>query len=161
TRAFTMAGTRPGSGWGETARMFFLFRGWLTAMAVQHGARTLSRPTIAGRLAYASSLAVTLTVLGALPMQLREISKGRDSLSMTNDPNFWGQAALNGTGLSPFADLLTPYLSESHSSIDEVIGGPFYEDIKTLLTMGRNAAVPDGERRAPTSTEVRRFAEGF
>jgi hypothetical protein len=104
------------------------------------------------RIGYAGEFLVTSTLLAAMAVQIREIVKGRDPLTMFDEegkPNlkFWGQAVLAGGGLGLFGDFLFSNVNRFGSSLGESIAGPrvgFLDDIKDL-TVGNVAEVLEGK----------------
>ena len=73
-------------------------------MLSKHIQRIQEIPTAGGKLAYSSSLAVSLTLLGALSVQLKDIVNGKDPREMDN-PKFWAAAFVQGGGAGILGDI--------------------------------------------------------
>lgn len=89
---------------GELGRSFFLFKSFTIGMLSKHIQRIQEIPTAGGKLAYSSSLAVSLTLLGALSVQLKDIVNGKDPREMDN-PKFWAAAFVQGGGAGILGDI--------------------------------------------------------
>ena len=89
---------------GELGRSFFLFKSFPIGMLSKHIQRIQEIPTAGGKLAYSSSLAVSLTLLGALSVQLKDIVNGKDPREMDN-PKFWAAAFVQGGGAGILGDI--------------------------------------------------------
>jgi hypothetical protein len=118
----TMGGLRAGTVGGELARTTMQFKTFPVAMITRHWRRMMEgtrgldgAPLIANRAAYALSMSLSLMALGAIVQQVKQIRDGKDPRDMT-DKNFWGQALLQGGGLSIVGDLLFSDPSDSPGS---------------------------------------------
>lgn len=105
-------GTQRGTYLGELARTVMQFKSFPIAMISRHWRRMLDAPqsldgapAMANRLAYGSAMMLSLTVLGGISQQAKQIAQGKDPRDMT-DSKFWGQALAQGGGLSIVGDLL-------------------------------------------------------
>lgn len=106
TRTLQGGGLRRGTGVGEIWRHLMLFKGFPIAMISRHWRRVLRDDMgPAGRLTYASALAVTTTFFGGLGLQLGALVDGKDPYDMTQ-PKFWMSALGRGGGLGFFGDML-------------------------------------------------------
>ena len=92
-----------------------------------------------------------LTVYGAVAMQLKEVSKGRDPRDMNplskEGRTFWAQAALQGGGLGIFGDFLTGATSRGGQNFEQTVAGSpigFVADA-AALTVGNAAEIAAGE----------------
>ena len=110
TRATLAARFRPGTVIGEVGKTALLFKSFGLSMLFMHGRRALARPTVAGAAGYALRVAATLTVAGAVSIQLREIAKGNDPRS-TDDRAFW-----RSTRLPPRGRCIQPRAPRSNPS---------------------------------------------
>jgi polyhydroxyalkanoate synthesis regulator phasin len=113
---------QPGTWMGEIVRNAVLFKSFGISMLMTHGARMMEQKGF-NRLKYAAGLTITTTLMGALAMQLKDISKGEDPRPM-GDPRFWGQAMLQGGGLGIFGDFITSTESRFGSGLGETVAGP-------------------------------------
>ena len=89
---------------GELGRSFFLFKSFPIGMLSKHIQRIQEIPTAGGKLAYSAQLAVSLTLLGALSVQLKDIVNGKDPREMDNG-KFWAAAFVQGGGAGIFGDI--------------------------------------------------------
>ena len=113
---------RPGTWMGEIGRSAVLFKSFGVSMLMTHGRRMVEQKGF-NRLKYAASLAITTTLMGAMSLQLKEVSKGRDPRPMS-DARFWGAAMLQGGGLGIFGDFITSTESRYGSGLGETLAGP-------------------------------------
>jgi len=110
--ATTLGGTQAGTLRGELARAVMQFKSFPLAMMSRHWGRMLETPQglegapmLANRLAYAATMMVTLTALGAVAFQTKQMVSGKDPVDMTRG-KFWLQAMAQGGGLGFLGDLL-------------------------------------------------------
>ncbi len=161
SKAKLVGAERPGTLWGEMRRNWAQFRSfnltatslWVEEMALrgQKGGMT----PLVGTAAHLAPLMFALTVGGALAIQLREISKGRDPKPM-NEPRFWGAAMLQGGGLGVLADAI--YTAEARAGKSSQaaafgavgqMGADAYD-----LTAGNVVEVVEGQRKGKTVDEA-------
>lgn len=110
----TWGGTQAGTIKGELARSTMQFKSFPIAMISRHWRRMLETPNIEGRpmaanpLVYGAALGVSLTALGAIALQAKQIVSGRDPIDMVGDhaAKFWLQAFVQGGGASILGDML-------------------------------------------------------
>ena len=125
TRAVTTAGgSQAGSMGGELARAVAQFKSFPIAMISRHWRRMLDTPqgmegapVLANRLAYAGAMMVSLTALGALAFQAKQVVSGKDPVDMTT-PKFWTRAVAQGGGLGFVGDMLLQDTSDDKSPLD-------------------------------------------
>lgn len=108
TRAAVTRGTKKGTVEGEFLRSIMLFKGFPMAMVSRHWGRVADQWAAgdkASSVAYAAGLMTSLTVFGALAVQLKDMANGKDPRDMTT-PKFWGAAFAQGGGVGIFGDIL-------------------------------------------------------
>jgi hypothetical protein len=108
TRAAIERGTQRGTIEGELLRSIALFKGFPLAMISRHWGRaadTWRAGDRASAVGYGAGLAVALTTLGALAVQLKDMLAGRDPRDMT-EGKFWTAAAIQGGGAGILGDLV-------------------------------------------------------
>lgn len=133
-RALMHGGTRPGTLTGEFLRNSFQFKGFAVSLLLSQAQvfRELG-PYRAG--AYGAQFFIGMSLFGAAAIQLREIAKGRDPRPM-DEPEFWGDAALQGGGLGIFGDIVGTFKNDRVDSLAGFALGPVYGLVKD----SRNAA---------------------
>lgn len=106
------AGLQRGTARGEFARMVMQFKSFPTAMISRHWRRMLDAPqglegapVLANKLMYSASMMVSLTALGAIAFQNKQIVQGKDPIDMTTQ-KFWLRAMAQGGGLGIVGDAL-------------------------------------------------------
>lgn len=125
TRAITSAGgTQAGTVRGELARAVMQFKSFPIAMMSRHWRRMLETPQglegapmVANRLAYAGAMLMSLTALGAIAFQTKQLVSGKDPVDMTT-PKFWTRAVAQGGGLGFFGDMLLSDTTADRGQLD-------------------------------------------
>jgi len=108
TRAAVTRGTKKGTVEGEFLRSIMLFKGFPMAMVSRHWGRVADQWAAGNKgssVAYAAGLMTSLTVFGALAVQLKDMANGKDPRDMTT-AKFWGAAFAQGGGVGIFGDIL-------------------------------------------------------
>lgn len=121
--AFLM-GTKAGTVGGELVRSLGMYKGPAVTQMINYfrrwGEMDGGWATKAG---FIGSLVAMQTVTGALTIQLKEISKGRDPRDMTR-PSFWPAAFLQGGGIGILGDFLSASTARTGGGLAEVVAGP-------------------------------------
>lgn len=104
TRAIFNDGLKKGTVKGELGRNSLLLKSFGISMLMQHGRQIMGMTSWKSRRAYTARMFITLTLAGAMTIQLRELAKGRDFRDMTRG-DFWKQAILQGGGWGMLGDL--------------------------------------------------------
>ncbi len=105
TRAAIRQGTRAGTWGGEILRSTMLFKSFPMAMVIRHVRRLQSLSGGTQKAVYSARLLASLTFMGAMALQLKEIAAGKDPRDMT-ESKFWGAAFVQGGGIGIFGDIL-------------------------------------------------------
>ena len=141
---------RPGTFVGELTRNFWQFKSFGVAVVMLHGGR-VAREVGAGRgakgAAYAGSLLITGTLLGALALQLKELANGRDPRDMASE-GFWGAALLQGGGLGIYGDFLFSGVNRSGGGLTSTVAGPLvglFDQLRNR-TVGNALEAAEGSR---------------
>lgn len=157
-----MIGTsgKRGTWGGEFARTLWLFKSFPMAMISKHGMRGWGMPTVGGKATYAVSLFITTSVLGAVALQLKDVTKGKDPRDMTTGA-FWLAAAAQGGGLGILGDYAFTDQSRFGHSPTETAAGPLFGGLLPDvldLTMGN---IHEAGRGEPThfAAEALKLAE--
>ncbi len=103
------------------------------------------RAASTGRLGHLAAIAAGGTVMGALAIQLREISKGKNPRQDTDDPKFWMAAALQGGGMGLFGDFLFRDYNRFGQSIGGTLAGPVVGTAQSLLKAGDLYGLAEGD----------------
>jgi hypothetical protein len=96
---------------GELARSVMQFKSFPIAMISRHWRRMLDAPSVDGapmlanRLMYGAAMMTSLTALGAVAFQTKQLVQGKDPIDMTT-PKFWTRAMAQGGGMGIVGDFL-------------------------------------------------------
>lgn len=108
--AASWGGTQRGTPLGEFSRSVMQFKSFPIAMISRHWSRMTEAPgniqgapALANRLMYAGAMMVTLTGLGAIAFQNKQIVQGKDPIDMSQ-PKFWLRALAQGGGFGIVGD---------------------------------------------------------
>lgn len=154
---------KSGTMWGEAIRSFTQFKTFGVVITMLHTTRMQHISGTAGRAQgakYAGSLLISLTIWGALAMQLKQIAAGRDPHDMTTH-NFWASALLQGGGLGIYGDFLFSNMNRFGGGLATTLTGPAVQRTTDLinLTAGNVAQLASGER-THFGRELVRFVKG-
>lgn len=153
--------SRPGTWAGELTRSFAMYKNFGITLVNTHLVRGATQPGVKGKGSYYANLLISTTIMGALAIQLKEMSKGRDPRPM-NTEEFWGAAFLQGGGLGIYGDFLFADLNRFERGLPATVAGPvvgFLDDVKNL-TAGNLIEVASGEDTKAAS-ELIRFAQRY
>jgi hypothetical protein len=154
-RATVLGKTRPGSISGEFVRFGLQFKAFPITIMMQQFGRIAEAATgassrsaaVKGVVGYGSGLLLGNTLLGALAVQLKEASKGRDPRDMT-EGRFWAAAMLQGGGVGIFGDFLFSDQNRFGGSFGETLAGPgagAFDDIVLKFGVGNVQELAAGE----------------
>jgi hypothetical protein len=104
-RAALLQGTKAGTFGGESLRMLMLFKSFPLAVVDKHLRRIRNIPTTRGKVAYSAAMMTSLTLFGAMALQLKDLAQGKDPRDMTTG-KFWGAAFMQGGGMGIFGDVM-------------------------------------------------------
>ena len=133
-KATLQGGTKAGTIPGELMRSFGMYKNFAVQMVYSHLWTAISEPTVAKKSAYIANLAISTTIMAALAMQLKEISKGRDPRSM-DTKEFWGAALLQGGGLGIFGDFLGSNVNRYGGGLSDTVAGPVVNFINDSINL--------------------------
>jgi hypothetical protein len=125
SRSIVLAGRDRGSVSGEILESMLQFKSFglsFTTLQLQAIQGELARGKWNGA-AYASALAIGLTIGGAMAIQLGNITQGRD-VQPVNDPKFILAALQRGGGFGLFGDFMFADVNRHGNSFGETILGP-------------------------------------
>lgn len=138
-RAGMFLGTQAGTVAGELTRSALLFKSFAFSMMQKHWARAGTMPTALDKWNYASRLIVMGTVMGALAVQLRNLTGGKDPENVAS-PKFWGQAVLRGGGLGFYGDFLYSEATSYDTSLIPALMGPLATETEQAWNLTGAAA---------------------
>ena len=125
-RAMVLGRAQPGTAGGELIRSALQFKAFPITILTTQVSRVMNE-VMKGRkrnaMTYAASLFVGNTLLGAMAMQMKEASKGKDPRDMS-DPKFWMAAVAQGGGLGIFGDFLFGDVNRFGGGLASTLGGP-------------------------------------
>lgn len=122
-RAAVQGQAKPGTLQGEIALSGLSFKSFAMSIWINQTARIMSRPTTSSKAKYAAEMLAAFTLMGAIGVQLKEMSKGNDPRPM-DSAAFWGAAALQGGGLGIVGDLVSASTTRLGGGLPGYIGGP-------------------------------------
>lgn len=142
-----------GTATGEIFRGITQFKSFSAAFLMRHGSRTMAQEGLKGKAAYAIPLMVSMTLLGGLVVQLREILNGNDPQTIydSNDPkkatSFFMRSLVAGGGLPVLGDILVAGTDTSGRDANSFVAGPLGSDFTTLLglTVGNLTQYNEGK----------------
>ena len=171
TRAIqTRGGKQAGTVEGELARLVMQFKSFPIAMISRHWMRMLEgdrgldgAPLMANKAAYAASLAITTTALGAIVFQAKQVKDGKDPVDMTT-AKFWTRAIAQGGGAGFLGDILLGDTTEDRGQLDttgKILLGPSFGSLSEIveLTKGNFDEWKAG-KDTHAGAEALRFAKG-
>ncbi len=152
---------------GEIFKGITQFKSFASAFLMRQGSRTFAQQGVKGKAAYGISLFVTMTLLGGLVVQLRELLNGNDPQTMwdSDDPKktgaFFLRSVVAGGGLPVLGDVLAAGVDTSGRDANSFIAGPLGGDFTTLLglTVGNLTQYNEG-RDTNFGNEAFRFLKG-
>ena len=145
-RSTLVGNTRAGTLAGELVRSFAMFKNFPVTFYQNNMMAAIYQKGTGRKLAIASDLFITSSAMAALSIQMREFTKGRDTLPM-DTPQFWGSAILTGGGFGIFGDFLFAGVNRFGKGLTETAAGPrtsFLNDLRNL-TLGNVAQLISGE----------------
>lgn len=152
---------------GEIFKGITQFKSFSAAFMMRQGSRTFSQDGLKGKAAYGVPLFVTMTLLGGLVVQLRELLNGNDPQTMwdSDDPkktgSFFLRSVVAGGGLPVLGDILAAGVDTSGRDANSFIAGPMGSDFTTLLglTIGNLTQYNEG-RDTNFGNEAFRYVKG-
>lgn len=144
SRALLSGAGRRGTFWGEIQRSFLMFKSFGAAFGVLNTMRVVDAVAKGGRMraagaAYAGGVLLSMTLMGGLAMQLKQIAAGRDPRS-PDTAAFWGAAMLQGGGLGIYGDFLFADVNRYGGGFPATVSGPALEHLWDAWTLtGGNA----------------------
>lgn len=138
---------------GEVFKGLMQFKSFSASFLMRQGSRTMAQEGLKGKAAYAIPLVVSMTLLGGLVVQLREILNGNDPQTIydSNDPkkatSFFMRSLVAGGGLPVLGDILVAGTDTSGRDANSFVSGPLGSDFTALLglTVGNLTQYNEGK----------------
>ncbi|KCY22478.1 phage-like protein [Acinetobacter baumannii] len=138
---------------GEVFKGLMQFKSFSASFLMRQGSRTMAQEGLKGKAAYAIPLVVSMTLLGGLVVQLREILNGNDPQTIydSNDPkkatSFFMRSLVAGGGLPVLGDILVAGADTSGRDANSFVSGPLGSDFTSLLglTVGNLTQYNEGK----------------
>lgn len=108
---------------GVLLQSFAMYKNFPVTFHMKYSRLAMTSSSVKGRAGFLMGLVAGATFMGALGIQMREISKGRDPLPM-DTPEFFGKALLAGGGLSVYGDFLFAGINEYGRGPEDAFAGP-------------------------------------
>ncbi|WP_289333156.1 hypothetical protein [Acinetobacter baumannii] len=126
---------------GEIFKGLTQFKSFSASFLMRQGSRTMAQEGLKGKAAYGIPLFVTMTLLGGLVVQLRELLNGNDPQTIydSNDPkkatSFFMRSVVAGGGLPVLGDILVAGADTSGRDANSFVAGPLGGDFESLLSL--------------------------
>ncbi|MDX7901874.1 hypothetical protein SJZ78_02885 [Acinetobacter baumannii] len=138
---------------GEVFKGLMQFKSFSASFLMRQGSRTMAQEGLKGKAAYAIPLIVSMTLLGGLVVQLREILNGNDPQTIydSNDPkkatSFFMRSVVAGGGVPVLGDILVAGTDTSGRDANSFVAGPLGNDFTALLglTVGNLTQYNEGK----------------
>lgn len=120
--------TRPDTLSGMILHSFSMYKNFPVTFWMTYGRLGLaSADNVGGRVGFYAGLIASMTMVGAIGVQMREVAKGREPMPIDTLPafaQFFGKSFLAGGALSIWGDFLFTGVNEYGKGPQDVIGGP-------------------------------------
>lgn len=149
SKSLLIGDSRPGTAFGELRRSAAMFISFGTTLPILHGyriAQMIRSGEGARGAGYALALMLTAALGGALALQAKSLSAGRDPRD-ASDPDFWAAAVLQGGGLGIWGDFFFADVNRFGRTPAITGGGPVvgaWDDV-SKLTIGNIAELAQGK----------------
>lgn len=152
---------------GEVFKGLTQFKSFSAAFLMRQGSRMVAQEGLKGKAAYGVPLFVTMTLLGGLVVQLRELLNGNDPQTIydSNDPKkaggFFMRSLVAGGGLPVLGDILVAGTDTSGRDANSFVSGPLGSDFSAVLglTVGNLTQYNEG-RDTNFGNEAFKFVKG-
>lgn len=131
--------SRPDTLPGALLHSFAMYKNFPASMMMIYGRQFMATPSAARRVGFIAGLGFGMIGVGALAVQLKELSKGRTPLPMDRAA-FWGKSILASGALSLWGDFLFSGINDIGRGPTETMAGP----IGGLAADTANLAFGDG-----------------
>ena len=144
-KAFSSGGTQAGTVWGEIARSFWQFKGFVNTIVGRHllpaarGYAGYSPVSLMAHFLLASALA------GYVSMNMKTLARGETPKGIMGDDagataKIWGASLMQGGGLGLYGDFLFGELNRNGADFDwGSLGGPMLSDSEAVAKVVRQS----------------------
>lgn len=126
----------PGTILGEIVRTGFQFKMFPLTVMHMHGQRMMAQMGIQNKAIYAASFLCVTTLTGMMALQMSEISKGRDPLSL-NAMETWKKSMLKGGGLGIYGDMINSATNEYGQGVGDITSGPTWGTMQNVVDLAQ------------------------
>lgn len=140
-RSTLLSSNRPGSLPGELLRSAAMFKSFPTTIAYLAASRSMAETARGGLMkgvGYYASLTIGMSMFGALAIQAKELTAGRDPRPM-GSKEFALAAMLQGGGLGIFGDFLFSDQNRFGGGLGVTMSGPVVGTASSLIGLGQEA----------------------
>ena len=129
---------------GELLSSAMMYKAFGVSIVMTQMQRMMAMPA-ASAVKYAARFAITMTLLGAMEIQMRHIAKGEDPEDMNpaSNPGLWGWSLMSGGAGGIFSDYLRNAIQDPDKGIISGAAGPMAEDAQKMWQMAFQKS-PDG-----------------
>lgn len=162
-RTLVMGRSRPGSIRRELLSSALMFKSWPIAFSMGHMRRAFAEQATRtgwGRWHYLSSVAVSMTLAGALSIQLKQIAAGKDPMAM-DGWGFWGAAVAQGGGLGIFGDFFLADQNRFGGGFGQTLAGPAAEFAGDVIGLGQSAVQAPFDGGAGLGRNLSNFVRNY
>lgn len=148
-------GAEPGTLLHELVKTAAMYRSYPVTVTMTLASRYYNGAAATGRsrskvVMMAGATMVSMTALGALALQNKQIAGGRDPRDM-NDPSFWAQAAFQGGGLGIMGDFMSAATARTDKDLASTVAGTGFGLLSDVLNLTTRNAMAEAEGRASNS----------
>ncbi|MGO8463201.1 hypothetical protein AB9F45_01400 [Rhizobium leguminosarum] len=122
-RGAMSAGLQRGTILGEAVRSATQFKSFPMTYMMTHLMRAMTQGSMSNRAYRTTQLALTMTIAGAVTVQMQSLIAGKDPNDMGN-PKFWLESFLRGGGAGMLADFIYSSTTRGKEGIVQYASGP-------------------------------------
>ena len=145
-RAIVTGGRAKGTAGGEIFRNVFMYKTFPMLVIANHLYRGFTQEGLKSRVSYLAQLTVGSIIFGAMALQLKDLSRGRELRDMSTK-EFWGAAYMQGGGAGIYGDFLFEDQNRYGGGLWQTLASPMIGTIEDLLklTVGQVQEMSQGK----------------
>ncbi len=130
----------------ELGKSFAMYKNYPVTIMYTHIAKYMNLKGKFNKAQYMADWFIGMTVMGALAIQIKQMSAGKDPQDM-NAPSFWVRAIFQGGGLGIFGDFLNSTISRAGGGLETTLAGPVVGLVDDFLklTVGNIGELAEGK----------------